>query len=442
MDILKQSTAVTVVMGPMLDSTDGNTQETALTISQADIRLSKNGGSFAQSANAAGATHMEYGKYSVPLDTTDTGTLGRLRVDIHESGALPTWREFMIVPANVYDSAVLGTDKLEVDAIQLSNSAQSLLDLKDFADTGYDPATNKVQGVVLTDTCTTNTDVRGTDGANTVEPDAAGTLASYDPPTRAEATADKDAIIADLLTMKQKVAGTYDRETDSMEAIRDRGDAAWLTGAGGSAPTVEEIRTEMEEAGSSLASILADTTTDIPAKILKYTQLLARSDAAIATDNSTELTAINADGGSGAGDFSNQTDGIEAIRDRGDAAWLTGAGGSAPTVEEIRTEMEEAGSSLASILADTGTDGVAVAAGSKTGYTLSSVGVDAVHDDIIEGSLTSRQIQRIVLAASAGKVTGGGTDTIICRDDADSKARITATVDANGNRTAVTKDGT
>jgi hypothetical protein len=68
--------------------------------------------------------------------------------------------------------------------------------------------------------------------------------------------------------------------------------------------------------------------------------------------------------------------------------------------------------------------------------------VDAVHDDIIEGSLTSRQIQRIVLAASAGKITGGGTATIIFRDDADAKARITATVDANGNRTAVTKDGT
>jgi len=35
--------------------------------------------------------------------------------------------------------------------------AQSVIDLKDFADAGYDPATNKVQGVVLADTVTTLT---------------------------------------------------------------------------------------------------------------------------------------------------------------------------------------------------------------------------------------------------------------------------------------------
>ena len=45
----------------------------------------------------------------------------------------------------------------EVDVTKLNGVAQSLLDLKDFADDGYDPATNKVQGLVLTDTCTTLT---------------------------------------------------------------------------------------------------------------------------------------------------------------------------------------------------------------------------------------------------------------------------------------------
>lgn len=59
-------------------------------------------------------------------------------------------------------------------------------------------------------------------------------------------------------------------------------------------------------------------------KLLKYFQLLFRKDAAIATDNATELTAINADGGSGGGTADNTTDSVEAIRDRGDAAWATG----------------------------------------------------------------------------------------------------------------------
>jgi hypothetical protein len=51
------------------------------------------------------------------------------------------------------------------------------------------------------------------------------------------------------------------------------------------------------------------------AKLTKYIQLITRKDAAIATDNVTELTAINASGGSGAGAFSNLTDSEEAIRD-------------------------------------------------------------------------------------------------------------------------------
>ena len=41
---LKQSTAVDIALGPFVDSADGFTAETALTLSQADIRLKKNNG--------------------------------------------------------------------------------------------------------------------------------------------------------------------------------------------------------------------------------------------------------------------------------------------------------------------------------------------------------------------------------------------------------------
>jgi hypothetical protein len=46
---------------------------------------------------------------------------------------------------------------LPANMVQLGSDTQSATDLKDFADAGYDPATNKVQGVVLTDTVTTYT---------------------------------------------------------------------------------------------------------------------------------------------------------------------------------------------------------------------------------------------------------------------------------------------
>ena len=116
MTILKQSTAATIKLGPFVDDTDGKTAETGLTISQADIRLSKNGGDIAQSHDATGATHDELGYYNVPLDATDTDTLGRLRVMVSESGALPVWQDFVVVTANVFDSLVGGGDLLDVEA--------------------------------------------------------------------------------------------------------------------------------------------------------------------------------------------------------------------------------------------------------------------------------------------------------------------------------------
>lgn len=120
MQIIEQSISITIRIGPFLDEDDGKTAETALSIVQADIRLSKNGGDFAQSNDVGGATHDEFGWYYLTLDATDTGALGRLIVAIHDSGnALPVWREFMVMPENVWDSLIGGTDYLQADAVQV-----------------------------------------------------------------------------------------------------------------------------------------------------------------------------------------------------------------------------------------------------------------------------------------------------------------------------------
>lgn len=61
--------------------------------------------------------------------------------------------------------------------------------------------------------------------------------------------------------------------------------------------------------------------------------------------------------------------------------------------------------------------------------------------DAVETGLTTRQALRLALAALAGKASGLATSTAVYRNAvADSKSRITATVDANGNRTVVTTD--
>jgi len=149
MQWLEQSTSTTIRIGPFLDETDGKTVEDSLTISQADIRLSKNGGDFAQSNDSGGATHDENGWYYLTLDATDTGTLGRLIVAIHESGALPVWREFMVVPSNMYDSLVLGTDYLQVDAVQIEGS-----DATDQINAACDTALTDYDAVVPADLST------------------------------------------------------------------------------------------------------------------------------------------------------------------------------------------------------------------------------------------------------------------------------------------------
>lgn len=59
----------------------------------------------------------------------------------------------------------------------------------------------------------------------------------------------------------------------------------------------------------------------------------------------------------------------------------------------------------------------------------------------VETGLTVRNALRLMAAALAGKLSGAATTTITIRSAvADSKDRLTATVDADGNRTAVTTD--
>src|SRR5690242_3052466 len=108
---LRQSTATTLLLGPFVDETDGKTAETALTLSQSDVLLWKEGGTtMAQKNESTTCTHRSIGYYTCPINTTDTNTLGVLSVAVHESGALPVRQDYLVVPANVYDSVALGTD--------------------------------------------------------------------------------------------------------------------------------------------------------------------------------------------------------------------------------------------------------------------------------------------------------------------------------------------
>jgi len=59
---------------------------------------------------------------------------------------------------------------------------------------------------------------------------------------------------------------------------------------------------------------------------------------------------------------------------------------------------------------------------------------------VVEGSYTALGFMRLAAAALAGKLSGAATTTVTIRDVSDTKNRVVATVDAYGNRTAITTD--
>lgn len=63
-------------------------------------------------------------------------------------------------------------------------------------------------------------------------------------------------------------------------------------------------------------------------------------------------------------------------------------------------------------------------------------------DAAYEGTHTVRGMLRLAASTLWSKLSGAGTSTVVIRDQDDTKDRITATVDADGNRTAITRDET
>jgi len=149
--ILRQSTAVDVILGPFLDSTDGDTDENALTISQADVRLSKNGQNFAQKSDVTACLFDEIGMYNCELDATDTNTIGQLTIVVHETGALSVRQDYQVIEEAAYDA---------IYAASADPVTNTDLNARTLASASYfDPAADAVANVTLTATVTTLTNL-------------------------------------------------------------------------------------------------------------------------------------------------------------------------------------------------------------------------------------------------------------------------------------------
>lgn len=132
----------------------------------------------------------------------------------------------------------------------------------------------------------------------------------------------------------------------------------------------------------------------------------------------------------------------------------TGTGQLSVTAGVIASNTTQiAGSAVSTSTAQLGVNvvnaaGTAWGSGAITSGALAAGANQAIADALLDRTagvdtgLTPRQWLRLAGSVLFGKASGLATTTAVYRDFGDTKARVTATVDANGNRTAVTTDST
>lgn len=445
-----------------VDATDFTTRETGL--SSFTVYRSRNGGAAAAmttpTINETDSTNMP-GVYELLMDEDTTLTAGNdteeIAFHITHAGMAPVTRVIELYRPETTEGNTLdvtSTGAAGIDWANVENQSASV-DLS---------ATD----INLCDTVTTNTDMRGTDSAFT----AANALTyGLDHLISAALPTGWSTDVASGSVFASIAGATFDSSTDSLESIRDRGDAAWITGGGGSIsdilnvqplipfsidlantstyriglmlfnalddlPSTAEITPgtisidRKAIGGTSWSSVVTDAACSESAGLIYYDEVfdsgsgyaegdsiritlksqkitVAANDyeitdatgrifytevrqtmrgtdsAFLASSNGSSLTAIpwnaawDAEVQSECTDALNAydpptntemaaeftaikgatwsavTDTLEAIRDRGDSAWITATGFSTHSAADVRTEIDSNSTQLATIVADT-----------------------------------------------------------------------------------------
>lgn len=133
MRYLRTNTACRVTVGPFFDKTDGVTPETALTVTSCKLTFMVDDGNVptlvldTNPTASGGANDMVHvtgddaGFYDLELTASNLNYLGRAMLAITDAAThCPVFHEFMILPANVYDAMILGTDLLDASAAQFA----------------------------------------------------------------------------------------------------------------------------------------------------------------------------------------------------------------------------------------------------------------------------------------------------------------------------------
>jgi len=442
MQFIKQSTAGQIVeFGPFVNSTDGDSEETLLTIANTDIGLKKFGATTVVNKNSGGATHMADGRYYATFDATDSDTLGLMRAGIHVSGALWVWEDILVMTAEAYETFintgvwnhllvghnVAGTFGERINAIgtaedmanevwdeqksghvaagSFGEEVQShSLSTEVTALNDFDPANDTV--ALVTDLTTKTGFSLSAAGITAIWNNATRTLTSF-----GTLVADTTTAVWAALT-RTLTAGTKDAEIDTLvtntnrvdglieDAVGDQFTAKALnqapSGTGGDATEANQLQilsdladvpTNAELNARTLPTAdYFDPANDIVARVTLVDQVTLNVDM-VGTDNAALATSL--------------------ITHDNNLAVVEGK------VNLIPTDNDDC--------------------------TLSATGIDAIFDEQIgDSTLTMREALRSTLAIVAAKSSGGGTSNLVFRNIADTKDVLVEVVDANGNRTSIT----
>lgn len=126
MILLKVSTAATLRCGPFVDKDDAVTPETSVTLGGADQAeaLKASGATVDISGATFAAITGADGWYDLSLTSSHTDTVGMLTIVIQDASVcLPVFARAMVLPAQVFDSLVGGTDNLDVNVEDWGNTA-------------------------------------------------------------------------------------------------------------------------------------------------------------------------------------------------------------------------------------------------------------------------------------------------------------------------------
>lgn len=469
----------------MVDETDLKTPETGLSPT---VNISKNGGAFAAASGAV--SEIGGGWYSLAGNATDRNTLGELIIEATATGAAPFRAVYSVVPYDPFEVVDANVTKWNGTAVATPDTAgYPKVTLKVGTGTGeVNLASGKAPATIAAGDIANNAITAAAIATDAIDSDAIAASAVTEIQSglaTATDVSDSETTLTNLINAINQSASrrivlsvsaalerpesssidyfvelrTYDGDgaavnADSTPTITVRDISENDLSAGLSA--VSNITTGVYRATYSVASsdstgqIRFDASATISASVFTISALSVVTDLEAGQWSVTDITDVmnmvdqfltmtQSIGGGAYGLSSGILTQIQTSADTACQAVIVAnhldhllAAAYDPAskpghAEALLNELVENDAGVSRFTANALEQGPAT--------SVSSIFNTA---DTIETGLTFKNAMRLVTAAAASKLSGANTTTVTLRDWTDSTNLIVATVDAYGNRTAVT----